>query len=234
MMNILIPAAGKGSRFSEAGFNLPKPLINVDNQHMIVRAVESLKLQGRFIFILQESLRHIENLLKKVAPDCVIIYIDYYTSGAAISSLLAESHINNDDELIIANCDQIMEWNVDVALDELRQYDAGVVTLKSSDVKHSYVLLDSHGNVKQFAEKKVISNIALTGIHYWKKGSDFVNSAKELINTSEPEYYIAPTYNLLIQQGKKIGIHNIDESMIHFVGTPQDLKLYESRKAIKS
>lgn len=229
-MNILIPAAGKGSRFTEAGFELAKPLITVDNQHMIIRAVESLDIQARYIFILQESIKHIEKLLRKVAPDCIVIYIDYYTSGAAISALLAEEYINNNEELIIANCDQVMNWNSSEAISNLRKYDAGVVTINSNDIKHSYVLIDDNGNITKFAEKKVISNNALTGIHYWKKGSDFVNTAKELIATTEPEYYIAPTYNLLIQQGKKIGIHKIEESMIHFIGTPQDLKLYESRK----
>jgi dTDP-glucose pyrophosphorylase len=229
-MNIVIPAAGKGSRFSQAGYELPKPLIEVNNKHMLIRAVESLQINGRYIFILQDSLKEIENLLKNIVPDCILIYIDYYTSGSATSVLLAEKYINTNEELFVANCDQIMEWDSNQALSELRKFDAGVVTIRSDDPKHSYVDVDDFGNVIRFAEKKVISNHALTGLHYWKHGYDFVSSAKELIDTSDPEYYIAPTYNGLIQCGKKIGIHKISESMIHFVGTPQDLKLYESRK----
>lgn len=229
-MNIVIPAAGKGSRFSNSGYSLPKPLIEIDNEPMIIKAVKSLNIDGRYIFILQHELHNIENLLREVAPNCVIIYIDYYTSGAATSVLLAEKYIDNDDELFVVNCDQIMDWNSTEALHNLRKFDAGVVTIDSNDIKHSYVDIDEFGKIIRFAEKKVISNHALTGLHYWKHGSDFVSSAKELIDTTEPEYYIAPTYNLLIQAGKKIGIHKISESMIHFVGTPQDLKLYESRK----
>lgn len=229
-MNIVIPAAGKGSRFSNFGYSLPKPLIEIDNEPMIIKAVKSLNIDGRYIFILQYELHNIENLLREVAPNCVIIYIDYYTSGAATSVLLAEKYIDNDDELFVVNCDQIMNWNSTEALRNLRKFDAGVVTIDSNDIKHSYVDIDEFGKIIRFAEKKVISNHALTGLHYWKHGSDFVSSAKELIDTTEPEYYIAPTYNLLIQAGKKIGIHKISESMIHFVGTPQDLKLYESRK----
>ena len=94
--------------------------------------------------------------------------------------MLTQEQIDNDEELIIANCDQVMHWDVVNVLEELRQYDAGLVTINSNEPKHSYAKVEN-GLVTEVVEKKVISDIALTGIHYWKRGSDFVASAKQLI-----------------------------------------------------
>ena len=84
-------------------------------------------------------------------------------------------------------------------------------------------------------EKQVISDIALTGIHYWKRGSDFVASAKQLIaddNRSLNEFYISTTYNYLIEKGLKVGHHMLDDSGISFIGTPEDLDIYLGRRSL--
>lgn len=235
-MNILIPAAGKGSRFTNSKYQLPKPNISVNGMPMLVAAAKSLNLVGQYIFILQEN-DYRDFLVKQLYenfPNCKIGVIDFYTEGAAETCLIAEDFINNNEELVIANCDQIMEWDIDIVLKQLRKYDAGLVTVDSSDPKHSYASVS--GNlVTEVQEKNVISDHALTGIHYWKQGQDFVNSATKMLKenvTSHNEFYIGPTYNYLIREGKKVGIANIKNSNINFIGTPEDLEDYESRKTV--
>jgi dTDP-glucose pyrophosphorylase len=235
-MNILIPAAGKGSRFYNT-HTLPKPCIPIKGEYMLLKSVKSLQFTGNHIFIIREN-EYRNNLAKKLYeeyPNCKIAVIDFDTDGAAETALIAESLIDNDEELIIANCDQIMDysWDSDVALKQLRKYDAGLVTIECNDIKHSYAKIENN-LVVEVQEKNVISDVALTGIHYWKQGREFVRSAKKMISknitSANGEYYIAPTYNQLILDNKKVGIHMISKQAIHFVGTPKDLELYESRQ----
>ena len=127
-----------------------------------------------------------------------------------------------------------MSWNVVDVLADLRKFDAGLVTIHSDEPKHSYAKVEN-GLVTNVVEKQVISDIALTGIHYWKRGSDFVASAKQLIaddNRSLNEFYISTTYNYLIEKGLKVGYHMLDDSGISFIGTPEDLDTYLGRRSL--
>jgi len=146
---------------------------------------------------------------------------------------LAKKHIDNNQPLIIANCDQIMHWDSQKFINEIekRQCDGCVVTYYTATPKNSYVKLDANGFAIQIAEKKVISNLSLNGIHYWKKGRDFVRSSESMIMKNirvNNEFYVAPTYNELIREGKRIINYHIDASQHNAVGTPEDLKRYEN------
>lgn len=231
-MNILIPMAGLGSRFPSDKFPLPKPLIRINHIPMIVKAVNSLGIQGQFLYVISKN-RFTEELrewLLRYTPDCKIIEIDYLTEGPACSALLFENEIDNDDELIIANCDQIMTWNSEQFLANVRMFDGAVVTYYHNHERNSYAKVNRHGLVTQIKEKQVISNIALNGIHYWKQGSMFVNSAKQMIKNEDRadngEFYVGPTYNYLISKGKRVGIHHIPNEQHHAVGIPEDLEAY--------
>lgn len=237
-MKILIPAAGRGQRFQNSKYTLPKPCIKVDGEYMLLKSAKSLGFRGQFIFIIRENeyRKDLAEKLQQEYPNCKIAVIDFDTDGAAETCLIAEEFIDIEEELVIANCDQILDWdhyNSDVALKQLRKFDAGVICVESTDEKHSYARVENN-LVVEIEEKKVISNFALTGIHYWKHGSDFVSSAKEMISknirSANNEFYVGPTYNQLIANNKKVGVHTIPNEAIHFVGTPSDLEQYESQK----
>lgn len=233
-LNILIPAAGIGSRFKMEGYSDIKPMINIGGKTMIERAITSLSLKGQYIFVVNKENGQIEELvqeIKNVVPDALIIKIDYVTDGPASTALLASEFIDNDIPLVIANCDQIMEWEPEEFSNIIKTTtkDGLVVTYKVQTEKNSYVQLDNNGNAIRFAEKQIISEHSLNGIHFWKKGSDFVSSAKEMIRKDirvNNEFYISQTYNELVGIGKKIGIYEIDVDKHWAVGTPNDLKLY--------
>jgi dTDP-glucose pyrophosphorylase len=235
MINILIPMAGEGSRFKNT-HSLPKPLISINDKPMIVRAIESLGITGKYHFVIRnnEFMQQTIGAIYSICPDPNIVSVNYTPNGAAASALIMEDYINKDDELIIANCDQIMNWNAYDVISDMRTYDGAVVTITDNDPKHSYVRIED-GFAIQFVEKEVISKHALTGIHYWKHAKYFFESAKRMINdgkkSANGEYYIAPTYNYLVKEGMDIGVCRIQNSEFYPVGTPEDLEkyLYDSR-----
>lgn len=240
MLNIVIPMAGLGSRFSKAGYKNPKPLIDVHNVPMIKVVIDNLTpaCPHRFIFICQQE--HLINyelksLLKKWAPDSIVIGINGVTEGAACTVLCAEEYINNSSSLMIANCDQFVDVNINDYLSQIsiKLYDGLIMTMIANDPKWSFVGFDDTGKVSRVVEKQVISNEATVGIYNFKKGMDFVSAAKQMIDLDERvngEFYVAPTYNKLIKDNLTIGIFNIgsERSGMYGLGIPEDLEFFIS------
>jgi len=233
-VNILIPMAGEGRRFSN--YDLPKPLIPINGKPMIQRSIESLGVKGNYIFVVKKYKnknynKKLTDVLTNIVSCSKIIEIDYTTEGPASTCLLAEKYINNDDPLITANCDQIMKWNSNSFVDAINsECDGLVVTYDVQTKKNSYVKLDENNlYATRFAEKEIISKYSLNGIHYWRKGSYFIESARKMIEKDirvNNEFYIAPTYNELVSDGKKIKIFHLKNKEHWAVGVPDDLERY--------
>jgi NDP-sugar pyrophosphorylase family protein len=219
---------------------MPKPLIEVNGEPMISKAIKSLNLDGNYFFVIAKNqfTSLVEETITAIKPGSKFIEIDYITEGPANSALLFRNQINSNEELIIANCDQIMEWNSENFLHNVRLYDGAVVTYHTDTDKNSYARLDKNGLVVEIREKEVISNVSLNGIHYWKKGSHFVSSADKMMELQDRapngEFYIGPTYNHMIRQGLKVGIYHIPNEQHHPVGIPDDLKKYLEHEKTKS
>lgn len=230
MLNIVIPMAGRGSRFSDAGYKMPKPLIDIHGRPMIEYVTQNItpKQEHRFIYICQQE--HLEkyNLaseLERMAPGCVIITIDHITEGAACTVLLAEKYIDNDDALMIANSDQFVDTDIDGYLTAIGSSDGLIMTMPASDPKWSYIRYDENGFVTLVREKEVISDQATVGIYNYKHGRDFVEYAHQMINKNirvNNEFYVAPVYNEMVEAGKKLVFRDVGVRM-HGLGTPEDL-----------
>lgn len=238
-INVLIPMAGRGERFSSVGYDVPKPLIEINGRPMIEWALRSLGMSSEkyhFVFVTRKYTNdefniRMDRVLNEVAPDNTTIKIDYVTEGPACTCLLARQIINNDCPLVVSNCDQIMQWNGEYFISSCihSSYDGVVVTYDESTPKNSYAKLSNRGDVVRIEEKNVISNVSLNGIHFWKQGSDFVQSAESMILSNERynnEFYVGPTYNHLIKTGKRIGIFHIPRECHHSVGVPSDLGIF--------
>ena len=185
-MNIVIPMAGEGTKVSQRDeYKIPKPLIDVGGKPMIQSAIESLGLPGTYHFIIRKDSYYDQvcTLLHKILPDAKIISVEETTEGPASSCLLFKEFIDNEEELVICNCDQIMWWDPDLFLTTSRyyKYDGVVVTYHTNTEKNSYAKIDRKGFVTEIREKVVLSNISLNGIHYWRKGKYFVQSALDMI-----------------------------------------------------
>ena len=226
-MNIVVPMTGAGSRFEKAGYTFPKPLIEVKGQPMIAKVVENLNLQGRYIFLVQKA--HFEkydlkNLLNLIAPGCEIVQIEGLTEGAACTVLKAKDLIDNEQPLIISNSDQFIKWNSFETVSSFNDADGGILTFKSVHPKHSFAKVDGDGYVTEVAEKNPISNDATVGIYHFKKGSDWVKYAEQMIDKNirtNNEFYVCPVYNEAIKAGLKIKASLVDE--MWGMGTPEEL-----------
>jgi HAD superfamily hydrolase (TIGR01509 family) len=235
---VAIPMSGAGSRFAAQPdkYPLPKPLLNVRGKTMVQMVIDNLNVDAEFVFIVQKEHCHKYNLdiiLPLISPDCKIVQVDKLTEGAACSVLLAKDYINNDKHLLVANSDQFIDWNgaSDFLYSMVSQNaDGGILTFeRENDPKWSYVKTNEKGDVVAVAEKQVISNLASIGIYYWKHGSDFVASAEEMIKYKlkvNGEYYVCPTYNILINKGKKIRTFDIDKDKFYGTGVPEDLEYF--------
>lgn len=242
ILNIVIPMAGRGLRFQEAGYTFPKPLIEVNGKTMIETVVNNLTptCKHKFIFICQKEhcdKYDIYNILKKATNNNFeIIKIDGVTQGAACTVLCAVGHINNQNDLLIANSDQFVEININDFIKNARQgeKDGLIMTFYANHPKWSYARVDENKKVLEVAEKKVISNEATVGIYYFKKGSDFVKLAQSMMEKNiryNNEFYVCPVYNEMILEDKNIYIYPISDKQMHGLGTPEDLKVFLQRPA---
>jgi beta-phosphoglucomutase-like phosphatase (HAD superfamily)/dTDP-glucose pyrophosphorylase len=231
-LNVLIPMAGAGSRFEAAGYTFPKPLIDINGKPMIQTIVENLNIEANYIFVVRKEHREkysLDILLNLVAPNCKIVEVNTITEGAACTTLLAKNYIDNDCPLIMANSDQFVEWNSIDFMYKMseQQLDAGILTFKSTHPKWSFVKLNDDNFVTEVAEKKPISDIATVGIYYWKRGSDYVRYAEQMISKNirvNNEFYVCPVFNESILDGKKIKTYNIEN--MWGLGTPEDLTFF--------
>jgi HAD superfamily hydrolase (TIGR01509 family) len=231
-LNVLIPMAGAGSRFEQAGYTFPKPLIEVKNKPMIQVVVDNLNIKANYIYIVQKKHRekyNLDTLLNLLTPNCRIVEVDNLTEGAACTALLAKEFIDNDAPLFFANSDQFVEWDSNEFMYKMNETnaDGGIVTFEATHPKWSFAKIDDKGLVTEVAEKNPISNIATVGYYYWKHGSDFVKYAEQMINKNirvNNEFYVCPVFNEAVGDNKQIRTFNVDG--MWGLGTPEDLKYY--------
>ena len=215
-MKILIPMAGEGSRFATAGYTFPKPLIDVNGKPMIQNVVENIGFNdATYIFIARkEHLKKYEGLRSTLTRitngKCEIVEVNQLTEGAACTALLAKNLINDNEDLLIANSDQYITFireNFISMKYHCREVDGIVFTFNAAHPKWSFVDVNQQGFVTRVEEKNPISNIATCGIYWYRKGSDFIRYAERMIEKNirvNNEFYIAPVYNELIQNGKSL------------------------------
>jgi len=233
--NILIPMAGRGSRFEEQGYTDKKPFIDVNGKPMIHRVIKNLGMEfdKEYMFILiclQEDFdkydfTEFEKVIGHNSYDVVIL--DDVTEGAAQTILQAKDLINDDTPLMTMNSDQLVDWDVERLFEMCEQFDGVIPCFYGEGNAWSYARTLDNGYVQEVAEKKQISNTATAGYYYWKKGSDFVKYAEQMIednSRTNGEFYVAPVYNWAVLDGKRIGVFMVDKC--YSLGTPEDLKEY--------
>lgn len=234
-LTILIPMAGAGKRFNQAGYIFPKPLISIHGKPMIQIVLDNIGvIDANYIFVVQKehydsyNLKYLLNLL---SPNCEIVLSNGLTDGAACTTLLAEKFIDNDNNLLIINSDQFIEWGECSGKEFIfsmisQSLDGGIITFNSVHPKWSFVKLDN-GLVVEVAEKKPISDIANCGIYWWRHGSDYIKYTKDMINKNirtNGEYFVAPVFNEFINNGGRIG--NFPIKKMWSLGTPEDLEFF--------
>lgn len=232
MMNIVMPMAGLGSRFRDAGYALPKPLIPVLGKPMYAWATDCLPLDkaDRLIFILLASQPEYPELKADIetryaAYNPAVLSVPELTRGQSETVLASRELIDSPVPLLIHNADTGYEigdaWIEDI---EHHKPDGALLVFKSRENRWSFSRTDDRGRVVEVREKDPISCWASTGTYYFGKGSDFVRLAERRIigeKVESGEFYVAPLYNDLIGEGSHVVNYEIDR--LFCFGTPEDL-----------
>jgi UDP-N-acetylglucosamine diphosphorylase / glucose-1-phosphate thymidylyltransferase / UDP-N-acetylgalactosamine diphosphorylase / glucosamine-1-phosphate N-acetyltransferase / galactosamine-1-phosphate N-acetyltransferase len=232
-MNIVMPMAGLGSRFKEAGYSIPKPLIPVLGKPMYAWATDSLPLEcaNQLIFILLESQPEYQTLkddiLRRYAIyNPVVLSVRTLTRGQSETVLTAKSLIDNNTPLLIHNADTAFEIGKDWLADLVKyQPEGALLVFESSENRWSFSREDEAGRVVEVREKKPISCWASTGTYYFASGSAFVKLAESRIlghQAESGEFYVAPLYNDVIADGGLVKNYVIER--LFCFGTPLDLE----------
>ena len=234
-MKVVLPIAGRGSRFINAGFTTPKPLILVLGKPMIQRAVESVPFvdPSDLIFIVREDHQKdfglVDTLFTLFGDKISIVYTKDVTEGAACTVLLAKKLINSDEDLLIMDTDHYFVSSLGRSIKNKGVNIKGIILVfEDDDPKWSFTKVDKDGYVVEIAEKKPISKYANVGAYYFSKGTDFVTAAETMVKKNirvNNEFYIAPVYNQMLAKGDKLTILKVDQ--MWEMGTPADLKYFE-------
>lgn len=237
-INIVIPMAGAGSRFSIAGYNVPKPFIEFENKMMIEHVLASFSgIDAKFILVLQEKfLTEQENQLNILKSKYTLDFVTVpkLTMGAAITALAAHKKINPKYDIIFADSDNIFNNNDIVNfISEVRSQNlaGALLTINSDKECYSYAKVDKNGLLIETKEKEVISNHAITGVYYFKNLDDFKDATIDLVvesDLSKGEFYMSNVFNHLKKFNNKIGVFDIEK--FDCVGTPDQLRQYIESK----
>jgi len=238
MINIVIPMAGLGSRFASVGYDKAKPFIDVAGKPMIIRVLESLRYsKAKYILVVREEhLKDEPEIINTIKNNFNVSFVSVseLTDGTARTVMLAKEYINNDEPLMIANSDQILDINISDFINSSieKKLDGSIITFIDSnkDPKWSFAKIDKSGLVEEVREKEAISEYATVGVYYYGKGRYFVDAATDMFLANDKvnnEFYTCPTYNYLINNNQRVEIYNIDASKMHGLGTPEDLEMYK-------
>jgi dTDP-glucose pyrophosphorylase len=242
-VTLIIPAAGIGRRFKVAGFNSPKPLIQVKGTPMIMWVLHNFDLTDQDEVIIIQQSKHELDLqlnehLKNVKAAIKFVNLDSVTSGPAKTVITAASHVNKENAVIVANSDQYVSRGLKEFVREIKNSkNSGLIlTMAANGNKWSYVKRDK-SNVKiiEVREKVEISREATVGIYGWSSPELMIDGFNEMFfknDLTNGEFYVAPSYNYLISKGVVVLPFFIGEhsEAVHGLGTPEDLSLFEKSK----
>ncbi|MCU0910022.1 MAG: glycosyltransferase family 2 protein [Rhodobacteraceae bacterium] len=236
-MKILIPMGGSDEAFRQHGYAYAKPLVEIAGRPLVQHAFDPLRqfADARAIFVIrkEDDLRfHLGDVLRLLDPPATVIRADGPTAGAACTALLAIEHIDNDDELLIANGDQILAFDVEttVARFRARGLDAATVVFDSVHPRWSFVKTDADDMVIEAAEKRPISRNATAGVYYFRQGRLFVEAAKAMIRKGASVnggFFVCPSLNELVLAQKRVGVERIERAQYISLATPQAVEEYE-------
>lgn len=240
-VHIIMPMAGEGSRFKNEGYNVPKPLIELDGKELYRRALDSLNIfeadEFKHTFIVREEFYDvISKQIWKSYPDANILSVKETTKGALETVMLAEDYIEDDDYVIVMDCDlqfDSEDFNNELN-DAIDAEEPMLLSFYSRDPKYSYVSCNICNDPILIAEKEVISTHAIGGCYCLGRGDLFKKCAKMYIydfykgKIKSPEIYISLIYNYIIKEDIDVSIYDMNFHKDHYwsYGTPYDLEHY--------
>ncbi|WP_028982248.1 glycosyltransferase family 2 protein [Sporocytophaga myxococcoides] len=237
-MKVILPMAGRGSRFNGSGYNVPKPFIPVEGKPMFawaMQSIEGIDCSELIVIALREheEIYKLTELISEFAPaKTSLVLINDVTEGQLCTVLAARDLINNDEDILIISSDTIVISEIGKEIGRKREGCKGIISVADMPGdRWSFARLNKDGFVDLVAEKERISDHASTGIYYFSSGKEFVEMAEEIVNNKEKtkgEYYVIPLYQKLINNGYKVMISEASE--MWDLGTPESLNTFLKTK----
>ena len=243
-MHIIIPMSGMGKRFVEAGYRIPKPLIAVDEKPIIEHICNLFPDESKFTFICNSkhlAETNMRQVLQNIKSQSNIVEIQNHKKGPVYAVSLVKDLIEDDEEVIVNYCDFGTYWNYQDFLNHTRNRnaDAAIPAYKGfhphmlGNTNYAFIR-EKKQWMLEIKEKEPFTNnrmdeYASNGTYYFKKGAYVKKYFQELIDKNinlEGEYYVSLIYNLLVEDGLKVSIYNI-QHMLQW-GVPQDLEEYNN------
>ena len=237
-IQVVIPMAGLGQRFTELGYKVPKPLLPIHDIPMYKVVVANLisPQVSRIILIAQAAWglsAEVEKLNQIIPQEILLIEIDHVTDGPAATVILAQNHLDAEMPVVIGNSDQYIDSDLDIFYSQLKRsdIDGSILTMEDDNPKWSYAMLDDQGFVLSVKEKEVISRYATVGVYSFISAAKMFRAfemMKDSFDTVNGEYYVAPSYNYLISAGSRISILHLGpiEKVVHGLGIPADYQRF--------
>ena len=235
---IVITMAGRGSRFYEAGYKVPKYEIEAHGHSLFYWSILSLKnfisSETLLVFVcLKEnnSVGFVKDQCNKLGYKNVkIIELQNITDGQATSAYVSRDFWPTDSSLLIYNIDTFVSPNA-LNYKMIREGSDGWIPCMHAPGNHwSFVKLNNNDWASNIAEKNKISDFASIGLYWFARSKDFVEAYENYFANAENlvkgERYIAPLYNYLINDGSNISISNLLMQDVHVLGTPQELETF--------
>ena len=237
---IVIPMAGKSSRFFKEGYNIPKYMLPLNNDSNVFKeSIKSFKRYFKtdfFLFITRSDF----NVTTFVEKECIalgiinfeIVSLTQDTRGQAdtVKIGLEKFKSKKNEDLYIFNIDSIRINFLKPSSLFLKNIDGYLEVFKGEGNHWSFVEADENNFVKRTSEKIRISNFCSNGLYYFSSINLFLDTFMSLeISNDYKEFFVAPMYNIIIRRGKKVKFILLDKNETLFSGTPHE---YEKLKNI--
>ena len=233
-MKLILPMAGRGSRFAGSGYERPKPLILVNGVPMFIRSLDSIKGVAYSDLIIIALAEHeeafgISQYIKEFnLPNTKLITLPDVTKGQLCTVMEAKELIDTEEDMLILSSDTIVFSNLGKEIESKKKECKGLISVaEMPGDRWSFAAIDDTGRVTQVAEKQRISPYASTGLYYFSNGKEFVQLSEQMIahnETTKGEFYVIPVYQKLIDKGDYVGI-SVAKAMWD-LGTPDALGEY--------
>ena len=247
-MKVIIPMAGFGNRFVEAGYRDPKPLITVNGKRILEYICGMFDKEDELIFICNDyhlATTPMKKVILEIRPDATVVLVPSHKKGPVYTMAGMESYIDDNEEVIVCYCDNPYLWNYTEFKKWIKESESDGCILshvgfhphRLSSTFMAY-MKESNLVVSEIKEKEPytedpMQEHASTGTYYFKKGSYIKKYFQQLMDSDinyNGEYYVTLVYNLLIQDNLKVTCYPTD--FVTVFGTPEEVENFEAWQTI--
>lgn len=241
-MKLVIPMAGEGKRFVDAGYIEPKPFIPVYGEENCTTMIElvlanlgaSTAFSQVILLVRKEHVVRLPSVIDRLnIKNLSIVVVDKLTEGAACTLMHAYDYLNTDEPIVVANSDQYIhteDYNIYEFYDQADKGSILCFKCPERNPKWSYAFVNFDGRILQVAEKEPISEFATAGIYHFGSGKELLRATISMISKNirtNNEFYICPVYNEMLNR-VPITSYILKQEEMFGLGTPEDLKSFQT------